>query len=100
MHIDYGWGITDDFITIFNPSESASLYDNIKNAENLEIRFSKQHGSGFVNIYIDEGLKEQLDLYSEEWDIERWSINLYNISILSHLDRFLLLFLIISELFF
>lgn len=100
LYTDYGWEIMDESITILDPPKSVSLYSNIKNAETLEIRFAKQLGSGFVNIYIDGEHKERLDLYSEEWDIERWSINLYNISILSHLDRFLLLFLIISELFF
>lgn len=97
---DSGWSFINDSIIVLDPLDSVSIYGRVEHIERLEIKFEKQNGSGIVNIYIDENQQECLDLYSESWDMESWTMNFYSVSILSHPGKFLLVIFVVSELLY
>lgn len=100
LEYDTGWNLERSVLVALNPEVPVSISWNAENIKNLKIEFYTQIGSGIADIYIDDVKVDSLDLYSEDWILQTYEIYLGEVSVLSHLFLFALIYLLVSEILY
>lgn len=103
LSCDSGWENVDDLFLIINPPTPTEVTLQVQNAQEIEIEFWAQEGSGIVKIYENERVIGTIDLYSPNWRKITFNRKLGTVSIFNNIPVFLLLwgisFLLIQNWF-
>lgn len=70
LQLNGNWEIDEEnnLLTCYNVSQNSEAVIRVRDAENINIDFVSEIGSGIVEVYINDKLAENIDLYSDtEW---------------------------------